>query len=121
MLGAEAPRMPSAEELSELNQLCAGAKVMPEIDSVYIFLPALKLPKGCSPAQVDALLRVKSPLTDYPTRLFYASKITCSKQLNWNSTNVVILQRNWFAYSWSNVAADRPPVELVAEHLRALA
>jgi hypothetical protein len=113
--------MPSAEELSELNQLCAGAKVMPEGDSVYIFLPALKLPKGCSPAQVDALLRIRSPLTDYPTRLFYASKIACSKQLNWNSTNVVILQRNWFAYSWSNVAADRPPVELVAEHLRALA
>jgi hypothetical protein len=57
--------MSSSEDISELNQLCAGAKVMPEGDSVYIFLPALKLPNGCSPTEVDALLRIKSPLTDY--------------------------------------------------------
>jgi len=113
--------MPSEEDLNELNQLCAGAKVMTECDSVYIFLPALKLPKGCRPAEVNALLRIKSPLNDYPTRVFYASVIASSKPLNWNSQNVVILQKNWFAYSWANVAADRRPVELLAEHLRALA
>jgi hypothetical protein len=113
--------MSSSEDISELNQLCAGAKVMPEGDSVYIFLPALKLPNGCSPTEVDALLRIKSPLTDYPTRLFYALRIASPRQLNWNSQNIVILQKNWFAYSWANVTSDRRPVELVAEHLRALA
>jgi len=113
--------MYSAEELSEINQLCAGAKLMPEGDSVYIFLPALKLPKGCIPTEVDALLRLKSPLVDYPTRLFFAAIVASKNKLNWNSLNIVILQRNWFAYSWKNVAADRRPIELVAEHLRALA
>ena len=112
--------MPSAEELAALQQLCAGAKVMTDSDSVYIFLPALKLPVGCNPAQTDALLRLKSPLTDYPTRLFFQVQINSSKQLNWNSPNVPILERNWFAYSWKDVPADRPPVELLAEHLRAL-
>jgi len=112
--------MPSAEELDGLQPLCAGAKVMTESDSVYIFLPALKLPIGCSPREVDALLRLKSPLVDYPTRLFFHVQVTCPKHLNWNSPNVSILQRNWFAYSWRDIPADRPPIELVAEHLRAL-
>ena len=112
--------MPSAEELAALQQLCAGAKVMTESDSVYIFLPALKLPNGCNPREADALLRLKSPLADYPTRLFFQVQVTCPKPLNWNSLNVSILQRNWFAYSWKDVPADRPPIELVAEHLRAL-
>jgi hypothetical protein len=113
--------MPNAEELAALQQLCAGAKVMTESDSVYIFLLALKLPPGCSPSPVDALLRLKSPLADYPTRLFFAAQVASSKALNWNSLNVPILQKIWFAYSWNNVAADRPAIELVAEHLRAFA
>jgi hypothetical protein len=112
--------VPSADEIEELNQLCAGAKVMPDGDSVYIFMPALKLPAGCVPAQVDALLRIKSPLTDYPTRLFFRAQISSSKALNWNSTNVPILERTWFAYSWKDIPADHRAIELVAEHIRAL-
>ena len=111
--------MPSDAEIAELNQLCAGAKVMTEADSVYVFMPALKLPKGCTPATIDALLRIKSPLTDYPTRLFFTSAFASPKAVNWTPA-VVILQRQWTAYSWKDIQPDRPLIELVAEHLRAL-
>ena len=53
--------MISDEHLTDLNLICAGAKEMAECGSTYIFLPALHLPEGCTPRQVDALLRRRAP------------------------------------------------------------
>jgi hypothetical protein len=112
--------MTNDQLLAELNLICAGAKEMAECGSAYIFLPALKLPDGCIPKQVDGLLRLSSTNTDYPTRLFFSQIVSSSSALNWNATNVVILQRNWFAYSWKDVTNEGRPIEIVAQHLRAL-
>ena len=80
MFAAEAPRMTNDELLAELNLICAGAKEMAECGSAYIFLPALHLPDGCTPKQVDALLRLSSTNTDYPTRLFFLAWLSLFKR-----------------------------------------
>jgi len=110
--------MPSEGDLRELEQLCIEPKEFAEFDRTYILLPQLRLPEGCTPAVVDALLCL-SARDGYPTRLFYAQQITSGKPPNWNAQNVPILQRNWFAYSWNYVESGRP-IEVLAQHLKAL-
>lgn len=105
-------------ELRELDQLCGGAKEYAEFGLNYILLAQLRLPSGCTPAVLDALLCL-SPRDNYPTRLFLAQQVTSKTGLNWNSPNVAILQRSWFAYSWNHVASGRP-IEVLAQHLKAL-
>jgi hypothetical protein len=105
-------------EPRELDQLCGGAKEYTEFGLNYILLPQLRLPSGCSPAVVDALLCLSSR-DNYPTRLFFAQLVTSKNGLNWNSHNIAILQRSWFAYSWNHVATGRP-IEVLAQHLKAL-
>jgi hypothetical protein len=110
--------MASELELRELEQLCNGAKEFLEFQQSYILLPQLRLPDGCTPPVVDALLCL-SARDGYPTRLFYSQQIACKNALNWNAQNVPILQQNWFAYSWNYVPSGRP-LEVLAQHLRAL-
>jgi len=111
-------------DIEELNRLCSGVQELEEGGSTYIFLPALALPPQCIPANVDALLRISSRvINDYPTRLFFAQRITFNKtsalQLNWNANNVVILQRTWHAFSWAGVNNTGRMVEVLAQHLGA--
>ncbi len=110
--------MPSEPELRELDLVCAGAKAYSEFERQYILLPQLRLPEGCTPSTVDALL-CSDARDGYPTRLFFAQQIASKNSLNWNSQNVLILQKNWFAYSWNYVATGRP-IEVLAQHLKAL-
>ena len=110
--------MATEGELRELDPLSGGAKEYVEFGLSYILLPALRLPNGCSPVAVDALLCL-SQRDGYPTRLFFAQPVASKNGLNWNAQNVAILQRTWFAYSWNYVASGRP-IEVLAQHLKAL-
>lgn len=109
------------EVADELNQVCNGAVEMQEGGSTYIFLPSLTLGPQCRPRNVDALLRVaSSTVNDYPTRLFFSEPIVSHTSLNWNSKNVVIFQRQWFAFSWNGVTNAGRPMEVLAQHMGAL-
>jgi hypothetical protein len=110
--------MATEGELRELDPLCGSAKEYVEFGLTYILLPELRLPNGCSLVAVDALLCL-SQRDGYPTRLFFAQPIASKNGLNWNAQNVAILQRTWFAYSWNYVASGRP-IEVLAQHLKAL-
>jgi hypothetical protein len=113
--------MLSKETTDELNQVCAGAVEMQEGGSTFIFLPSLTLGPQCRPRKVDALLRISSTtVNDYPTRLFFSEQIVSHMSLNWNSKNVVMLQRQWFAFSWNGVTNTGRPMEVLAQHLGAL-
>jgi hypothetical protein len=105
-------------ELHELDQICDGAREYTEFGLNYVLLPQLRLPDGSTPAVLDALLCL-SFRDSYPTRLFFAQQVTSKNGLNWNAQNVAILQRSWFAYSWNHVASGRP-IEVVAQHMKAL-
>jgi hypothetical protein len=77
---------------------------------------ALKLPGGCNPGVLDALMALHQH-SGYPTRLFLAQRVQGRGQ-NWTVHHV--LGRTWHTWSWNYVKADRRPAEVLAEHLRGL-
>ena len=86
------------DQIAELTELFGEVKLHVEGGVPYFFLPQLRLPDGCTPAQVDALFCPTSH-HGYTARLFFAERINPPKSLNWNAT-ARILERNWHAFSW---------------------
>lgn len=110
--------MAAEAEVNGLERLCSGATEVTEFGKRYVLLPKLQLPDGCTPDVVDALLCLDMR-DGYATRLYFAQPVSCRNGLNWNTQNVLILQRNWFAYSW-RVSPSARPIEILAQHLKAL-
>ncbi len=119
--------MVKQEHINELNKCCAGGvEEHVELGISYILLPALRLPAGCAPNPVDALICL-GHRDGYPTRLFFSGRVERPPRvageaaLNWNASDVVILERKWFAYSWKDVTYDGRPLEVLLDHMKALA
>lgn len=107
--------MPILEDaMRELKQICPGAQVMAEGGITYIFLPGLKHP--CAPGILDGLLCPQQH-GGYTTRLFLSAAVP-GKGNNWSAH--AILSRTWYTWSWNNVTANQRPVEILAQHMRAL-
>jgi hypothetical protein len=87
------------EQVAELNEICPGAQQYEEGDIPYFLLPQLRLPDGCAPAQVDALL-CPTAHHGYTSRLFLSQRISSPQSRNW-STEARIMERNWHAISWN--------------------
>lgn len=78
----------------------------PEIGAVtdggveFILIRSFRLPDGCAPAVVDALL---CPVArdGYPSRLFLSQKVRhIGPGQNWNAAGVQIAGSQWWAVSW---------------------
>lgn len=108
--------MVAAEHLSELKLASPDAVEMAEGGRTYVFMPALKLPSGCTPPQIDALLCL-SEHSGYSTRLFLKEPVSGRGQ-NW--TSHVILGKSWHTWSWNYIPASLRPLAILAEHLRGL-
>ena len=83
----------------------------------YIYLPRLRLPAGCDPAQVDGLLRPEPGPDGYTTRLFLSHAFP-SKGQNWTVHR--ILDKTWNTPSFNNVPADARLIEILINHLNVL-
>ena len=103
----------SADGLDELRGMCPGASVMAEGGVDYIHLPGLVLPSGAS---TEALL-CPVERSGYRTRLYLSAPVI-GKGSNWSTER--ILDRTWHTWSWNHVSAEQRPIEILAEHLRAL-
>lgn len=110
--------MISEEHINELRALCAGAAAHSEAGIDYAFLPGLQLPPGCNPPVMDCLLCL-GQRDGYENRLFFPIVVSSPVARNWNTQNVRILERNWFAYSW-RVPGGLRPIEVLIEHFQAL-
>lgn len=110
----------TADEVAELKALCPEVAEGKEGSTSVLVLPSLRLPLGCVPAVVDALLW-PTMRDNYPSRLYLSERVVKpgSTQPNWNS-NARILERNWHAYSWNLNQTELRPVQMIAEHLRGL-
>jgi hypothetical protein len=104
------------EQTTELKSIAKEVLLCEEGGKVYFVLKGLKLPNGCTPTEIDALLS-PTERDGYPSRLFFAEKISANKSLNWNGNNVRILERNWFAYSWKLNSPVLRLAQMVAAHL----
>lgn len=104
-------------QLQEMTKFYPDAVVIPEGGINLIFIPELKLPSGCTPDKIDALLC--PVLRDgYHTRLFYAHKIDGIPAKNWNG-NLRICDRNWVSFSWKS-KEGMELLEMVRYHLSTL-
>lgn len=113
--------MLAEDQVQELKTVASDISSCAEGGIEYVLIPKLKLPDGCTPSEVDALLCPKPRGDGYESRLFFAAKVECSRPLkqalNWNG-NVRVLERNWYAYSYK-VDANLGLKQMVAAHLGA--
>lgn len=103
-------------QLEKLRPFSASAKAMTEAGIEYIYLPSLKVTVAGIARELDGLL---CPMqhSGYTSRLFLSTPIHERAQ-NW--TTVTILGRTWHTWSWNNVPASLPPVQILRAHLEAL-
>jgi len=104
-------------ELAPIAALCAGTvRYMNESGRRYIFMQGLHFLVRGARQEMDALLCLNYPNPSYPTKLYLPANLGLN--LNWNET-AYVLARLWFTWSWSGVFPDQPPVDILANHLRA--
>jgi len=107
----------SQEQVEELKLFCPDARPHVEGGTTYFFLPGLRLPDGCSPAQMNALL-CPTGHHGYTSRLLFEGQFSSRQARNWHF-NAHILGRNWAAISWNIPATGLRLAQILAEHLRA--
>lgn len=105
--------------LAEIAAICDGeVRYMEEGERRYIYMEGLRFSVGGAEKRMDALLCLNYPNPTYPTKLYLPEKLGCG--LNWNET-AYILTRHWCTWSWRDVPPDQRPIEILANHLKALA
>lgn len=105
-----------AAELEALRPISAGAAFMTEGAIEYVYLPCLKVTVGQDIRVMDGLL-CPTQTAGYSTRLYLSAAVN-ERQSNWQT--VILFGRSWHTWSWNNVPANIPLVQMVLEHLVAL-
>lgn len=109
--------MNSEHEARDLKAYCDNVSVSTVGGRPVYRLSGLRLPEGCSPESVTALL-CGHAMDGYESRLLLSSKVTTPIERNWNYDGVVAGER-WFACSWKVDPAGRNLRALLAGHLEA--
>ena len=104
-------------QIEELKQIAPNLSMAQEGGYQYILIKDLKLPEGCSPSIVDALLCSK-PRDGYESRLFFSAQISGCPARNWNG-HIRVLEKNWYAISWK-VPSGQRLYEILLIHLNSL-
>lgn len=87
-------------EIRELKQIFGtNISLVEENAETFILIPNIKIPGGVDGQSVD-LLFCPNPWGGYSSRLFFSRPIKTTAQLNWNTSNARLVERNWFAFSW---------------------
>jgi hypothetical protein len=107
------------DQIAELKLLCTEVFRLPEGGITYYLLQGFPMKEGCSPGRTDLLLcPVKRD--DYPSRLFFADRITSPKAQNWHNSIIRILDRNWHVFSWRLNKPHARLASILLGHLGAL-
>jgi hypothetical protein len=106
------------EQIDELKAIAPSVSLSTEGNFSYLLIENLTLPDGCVPSVTDVLL-CPMPREGYQSRIFYPSIISGCPTRNWNASNVRILSRNWFAFSWT-IPPGLTLSETLLFHLNAL-
>jgi len=105
------------EQLAALQVVAPGAVEMQEAGVTYVYLPKVRLPASCGSKEVEGLLRPGPGPDGYTTRL-YLSQPCANRGANW--TVHQILAKTWHTYSYNNVPADLPLIEIFSNHFKVL-
>ena len=108
-----------ADEIEELKLLNPNLSLAEEGGRAYIRIDGLRLPAGCLPATMTALL-CPSPHSGYTSRLFLSQQIAHKgRGQNWNAQGVVILGQKWWAVSWKIAIENKRLLSKLQAHLEA--
>lgn len=116
----ETRRASREAELPALRGFCDGATIIPEGDALFIHLAKLRF-DCCGAVHVcDALLSPYevAALSGYTTRLLLGSQPP-KAGISW--TTVTALGSQWHTWSWQGIPSDWTLVEILSNHLKALA
>ena len=101
-----------------LEEVAPGSTTHVEAGYTYRHFPVVQMAAGCAPATVECLLCL-TPRDGYPTRLYFATRVTRpGVSPNWNG-QAHVLGRNWEAYSWNYVPNDQHVLVILDAHLAA--
>jgi hypothetical protein len=108
------------DQVDALKTICPNLSLGEEAKTHFIRIETLKLPEGCEPRVVKALL-CPSGRDGYPSRLFISQKVSHGgRGQNWNpNESVVILGEHWWAISWKTTRSNQTLLEMVLDHLGA--
>lgn len=104
------------DQIDEVKPLCGSVHQIMQGEQPFLLMERLRLPPGCQPAEVDALLALH-PRDGYPTRLYLSAPMPHRGE-NW--TTVYLLDRSWQTWSWKDVSAQQRAAQVLAGHLRVL-
>jgi len=104
-------------DFAGLKAMHADAVLLKEGGKSVALLPAFGFVAGDQPYRMDLLL-VPFLHSGYVTRLFFERKIE-GHGANWNQHRVI--ERNWWAPSWSDVPGSLRWTQMLMAHLRAVA
>jgi hypothetical protein len=108
--------MMSPAELEELRAVCPGASPLTDGPLELVYLPNLKVASNGKEVESSALLCL-SEHQGYSTRLYLTQPFP-NKAQNW--TIHIIAGRSWHSWSWQGVPRTHSPVQILAQHLKAL-
>lgn len=104
--------------LRRIEALCDGpVSRMTEAGRDFVYMEGLRVLVQGKEHKVDALLCLNHTNPTYPTKLYLSKNLGAG--LNWHE-NPYIFGRQWHSYSWKDVAANRPIIEILALHLSPL-
>lgn len=106
------------DQVQELLRLYPGTASAAEGGTTYYLIPDLRLPAGCAPPTVDALL-CPVERDGYQSRLYYSAQVANGPQQNWHVNAHRYLERSWYAFSWRTRSGLRL-VQMVLAHLDGL-
>lgn len=109
--------MTSDVQFDNLKALHANTRLLSETGRPVALLSQFPF-RAAGRDQVMDLLLVPWEHSGYPTRLFFTRAIPERGQ-NWKQHYVA--DRNWWAPSWSGVAANLPWREILCAHIRGVA
>lgn len=106
------------DRLDELRAVCPQLTQLFEAGREYIFLPNLAVATESKVVVMDALLRAGEH-SGYATRLFLAQPLPGKgRGGGWSAHN--ICGRTWHTWSWRDVPAELPLLQILLGHLWAL-
>ncbi|TAK82751.1 MAG: hypothetical protein EPO20_20335 [Betaproteobacteria bacterium] len=118
MTNATELALASDPALRPIEYLCEGeVSRRSESGRDLVFMQGLRFYVNSKEHKMDALLCLNHPNPTYPTKLYLAERVATG--VNWHET-AYLLGHQWHTYSWKDVKADRPLLEILAAHLSAL-
>ena len=104
--------------LRRIEYLCEGeVSRRSEGGRDLVFMRGLRFYANGKNQKMDAVLCLNHSNPAYPTKLYLAERVEAG--VNWHET-AYLLGRQWHTFSWRDVRAEQPLIDILAAHLSAL-